>query len=271
MALAERGKIEIGKSKMGGKEHRPLPKRIWIMVVCALACVWMRTPVALAQRGAPVAGGHFGGVHGGVHPTGASAPHAIPPRIAPPLASPAPVTRPSVVGQRVGFAPRVGFGPHPIFPRGPIFHRAAFFRLRQNFYPCWWVNCGPAWVSGFGCGDWRPPEYAPTNYVTIYENPVYVYYEGDRQLVELFLKDGTAFSVTDYWFVNDQVHFTTVEEDGTKSAEEVIGLDELDVQKTIKVNTRRGFRVVRRDESLEQYLRDHPDANAPLLEPPPKN
>jgi len=135
------------------------------------------------------------------------------------------------------------------------------------------MSCGAAWVWGFGCGDWRAPEYNPPNYVTplVYEYPVYVYYEGGRQLVELFLKDGTAFSVTDYWFVNDQVHFTTLAEDGTKSAEEVVGLDELDIQKTVDVNTRRGFRIVRRDEPWEQYLRDHPDANAPLLESPPKN
>jgi len=135
------------------------------------------------------------------------------------------------------------------------------------------MSCGPAWVWGFGCVDWRAPEYTPPTYVTplVYEYPVYVYYDGYHQLVELFLKDGTAFSVTDYWFVNDQVHFTTLEEDGAKSTEDVIGLDELDVQKTIEVNTRRGFRIVRRDEPLEQYLHDHPDANAPLLESPPKN
>jgi hypothetical protein len=77
--------------------------------------------------------------------------------------------------------------------------------------------------------------------------------------------------VTDYWFVNNQVHFVTLEEGGAKSVERVIGLDELDVQKTVDVNTQRGFRVVMRDEPLEQYLRDHPDANAPLLQPQQKN
>jgi hypothetical protein len=34
------------------------------------------------------------------------------------------------------------------------------------------------------------------------------------------------------------------------------------------VNTRRGFRVVMRNEPLEQYLRDHPDLTPPLLERP---
>ena len=248
-----------------------------IVATCALACALTQAPIALAQRGqagqqgAHVAGGHSGA---GAHPGGGqvSAPHvSLPPAPA------VPIPHTPVVGQKVGFGQHVGlghhagFGPRPIFVRVPIFHRPLFFRLQRNFYPYWGVNCGPAWVWGFGCGNWRPPEYVAQNYVTIYESPVYVYYEGDHQLVEIFLKDGMAYSVTDYWFVNDQVHFTTLGEDGTKSVEEVIGLDELDLKKTINVNTRRGFRVVRRDEPLEPYLRDHPDANAPLLEPPSKN
>ena len=268
MALAE--KIKNGIAKMGRKEHRR-PRKIWIGVACGLACSWIQAPVALAQRGqaghqgGPVRGGHAAP---GAHPAGpASPPHALP-SPAPHATAPHP---PVIFGQRAGIAPG-GFGQRPIFIRHHVFLRATFFPVRL-FYPSWWVNCGPAWVWGFGCGDWRAPEYHPPNYVTplVYEYPVYVYYDGYHQFVELFLKDGTAFTVTDYWFVNDQVHFTTVEEDGTKSAEEVIGLDELDVQKTIDVNTRRGFRIVRRDEPLQQYLRDHPDANAPLLEPPPKS
>ena len=249
-----------------------LPRKILIAGLCALICAWLQAPVALAQRGQQgQQAGHVGGGHGGAgaHPSGGqvSAPH-IPPPAAPHATTPRP---PLVAGQRVGLGQRVSLGPGPIFFRGPIFHRAPFFRLRQTFYPYWWVNCGPAWVWGFGCGDWRPPEYVPENYVTINASPVYVYYEGDHQLVELFLKDGTAYGVSDYWFVHDQVHFTALEEDGMKSAEDVIGLDELDVQKTIDVNTRRGFRLVRRDEPMDQYLRNHPDANPPLLERPPKS
>jgi hypothetical protein len=45
----------------------------------------------------------------------------------------------------------------------------------------------------------------------------------------------------------------------------------LDVQKTIDVNTRRGFRVVMRNEPMEQYLRDYPDLTPPLLQPSQKN
>ena len=78
-------------------------------------------------------------------------------------------------------------------------------------------------------------------------------------MVELYLKDGTIYEVTDYWLVNDQLHFRTAEEGGTKLVEHVIDFDQLDLQKTIDVNTDRGFRFVLRNEPLEDYLRDHPD------------
>lgn len=246
----------------------------WIVAACALACAWIETPVAFAQHASPVGGTRVGGGHvegghagRGGQPIGGhvGAPHAaVPP--APHVTIPRP---PMGFGPRVGFAPRMDFGPRPIFPRHRVFLRAPFFRLRQNFFPGWWLNCGYLWAWDVGCGEWRLPEFISQNYVTplIYESPVYVYYGGDHEFVQLFLKDRTVYSVTDYWFVNDQVHFTALEEDGAKSVEQVIGLDELDLQKTISVNARRGFRVVRRDGPMEQYLRDHPDANPPLLEP----
>jgi hypothetical protein len=62
-----------------------------------------------------------------------------------------------------------------------------------------------------------------------------------------------------------------VEDDPTKPAEHVVPLDELDLQKTIDVNTRRGFRMVFRDEPWQQYLKDHPDLTPPDLAAPQKN
>jgi hypothetical protein len=254
-----------------------LQRRILIAAVCALTCACFQATVVLAQRGQQgqkgQQAGHVGGGHAGAsaRPGGGqvSAPH-IPPAAAPHATTPRPLM---AVGQRLGFGQRVGLGPPPIFFRGPIFHRAPFFPLRRTFYPYWWVNCGPAWALDFGCG-WRAPEYPVENYLApplvIYE-PEYVYYGGERDLVLLFLKDGTVYGVTDYWFVRDKIHFTVLEDGGTKAVELVIGVDELDLQKTIDVNTRRGFRLVRRDEPLEQYLRDHPEANPPLLAPSPKN
>ena len=249
--------LKIPCSLLPKKICFPLPRKILIAGVCALTCAWFQAPVALAQHGA------HGGGHAGVggHVGGG---HVAAPHVAVPPAAHAPISHPPVV-----FWPQAGFGQRPVFIRHRVFLRPPFFRLRGGF--AWWANCGPAWVWGF-CGEWRLPEYPVENYVVpppvVYEYPEYVYYGGQRDLVLLFLKDGTVYSVTDYWFVKDEVHFTTLEEGGTKAVEQVIGLDELDLQKTIDVNTRRGFRFVRRDEPLEQYLRDHPDANAPRVEPP---
>jgi len=60
----------------------------------------------------------------------------------------------------------------------------------------------------------------------IYENPVYFYGGDERDLVWLYLKDGTGYGVTDYWLVNGQMHFSLVEDDPTKPAEHAIPYDE---------------------------------------------
>lgn len=239
----------------------PLPRKILIASVCALSCAWFHAPVALGQHGA------HGGGHAGVggHVGGG--------RVAPPHAATPPAAHGPISHPPAGSGPRAGFGQRPLFIRNRVFLRPLFFR--GIFYPAWFLNCGAIWVWGFGCGDWRLPEYGTEYYIPpppqTYEYPEYAYYSGTRDFVLLFLKDGTEYSVIDYWFVKDEVHFITLEEGGTKAVEQVIGLDELDLQKTIDVNTRRGFRFVRRDEPMEQYLRDHPDANPPLVERPLKN
>jgi hypothetical protein len=93
--------------------------------------------------------------------------------------------------------------------------------------------------------------------------PVYFFGEENSQYVQLYLKDGTIYNVTDYWLVNGELHFTKLEENGSKMVEHTIDFGELDLQKTIDVNTQRGFRFVLRNEPLEQYLRDHPFTGSP--------
>jgi hypothetical protein len=73
--------------------------------------------------------------------------------------------------------------------------------------------------------------------------------------------------VTDYWLVDGQMHFKTIEDDPRRPAEHAIPYDDVDVQKTIYVNSHRGFRVVFRDEPWQQWLKDHPN-DTPSDEPP---
>ena len=170
-------------------------------------------------------------------------------------------------------APRVN-GPRPF---GPIFSRRPFYRVQPIFpilprgFGFWgplygfglglrfnsiWPNCGPYW--GFA------PVY------NCYVLPIYISGggEGGRELAQLYLKDGTVYNVTDYWVVDNQLHFTTIDDSGTKWVEHTIPFDRLDLQKTTDVSKQRGFRFVLRNEPLQEYLRDHPEIGAPGAAPP---
>lgn len=166
-------------------------------------------------------------------------------------------------------APRVFMQPvfqqHPIHMLRPVFpifppRRFAFLGvpllgrgLGLEFSPLWWRSCGTySWTWGYNC----------------YAVPVYIG-EENRQLPQLYMKDGTVYNVTDYWVVNNQLHFTTIDESGTKWNEQTVDLGQLDLQKTTDVAKQRGFRFMLRNEPMQQYLRDHPEiGEAPASEKP---
>ncbi|HMD08488.1 MAG TPA: hypothetical protein VKH63_13200 [Candidatus Acidoferrum sp.] len=229
-------------------------KKILMVAASVLACACFKTPPALAQ--------HLGHPHpGGGHFRSAG------PVGAPHVAAPA--------SRAMFLRPPNGFPEHPplIFRRS-FFIRAPFLWSWQAFNSSWCLCCGPIWGWNSGCGDFFFSAPTTEHYLAppmTYASPVYLYSLDGHQLVQLYLKDGTAYSVNDYWFVDKEIHFTMLDESGTKSVEQVIAFDDLDAQRTIDVNSRRGFRVVMRNEPLEQYLRDHPDLTPPLLQPPQKN
>ena len=259
-----------------------IPEKILVAAACLAACGWTQVSVAWAQRGPhPVGGAHPAGggrAGGGVR---VGAPQTVAPLGGGPRGM---VARPHGVG-----GPGVTAGVAPVSVHGLRFRqgRIGGFRpglfgprlfrggrgLRSGF---WWPGCGPAWSWEFGCSGVAPNPSGFENYVAVqsYENPTYVIYgygpEG-RELVWLYLKDGTVYGVSDYWFVNGEVHFKAVGDGGAPSGEQVIGAEELDAQKTSEINTARGFRVVMRDEPWEKYLKDHPDATPAELAPQRKN
>jgi hypothetical protein len=247
-------------------ESGSILRKILIVVGTGLSCAWVQAPAASAQHVPVRTGAHVGGsahIGGGTH-VGA-------PRITAP-----PPSRAAVPRGRIYVGPRpVGVGSfgfrfrqRPIFRvRRPVFFAAPYVGVGLGFDSFGWPACGPAWDWGFGCTSAPFYGFGFENYVAVqpYENAAYLLGQEDRELVWLFLKDGTVRSVTDYWFVNGQVHFSTIADAGPKS-EQVIGEDELDLQRTIDVNTRRGFRIVQRDAPWQQYLRDHPDQTPPALQ-----
>lgn len=257
---------------------------------CLTASLCLYTPVALAQHGGghSGAGTHFGGGHASAPHI--SAPHALPPQVSSPTATHVPAVRFRVSGPvafRAG-ATVFRFPRRP--PRGlpivpfPVFFGPAFYGFWPGFgfNSLWWPSCDPFWGWGFGCSSSPyygyglygfgsgtgsdsyvpPPAYEPA--------PAPYAYSGGlgRELPQLYLKDGTVYNVTDYWLVQGQIHFITVDDAGTKSVEHVIPFEDVNLQRTIDVNTRLGFKFVLRNEPVDQYLQHHLDAEPPA--PPPQ-
>lgn len=131
---------------------------------------------------------------------------------------------------------------------------------------CWGTACQFFWPYVTTYPAYSSP--GPTNYVLqSSQNPVYVYGQERPDFPQLFMKDGSVLNVSDYWVVDNQLHFKLVQGDGTKPEEQVIPFDELDLQKTVDANTQRGFRFVLRNEPFEQYVRDHPEGPPPAITP----
>jgi len=101
-----------------------------------------------------------------------------------------------------------------------------------------------------------PVPYPVWNYIA--PSPAYVFVgSASPSHPQLVFNDGTTYTVTDYWRVNDQLHFITIEEGGTKSVPHTVPFGELDVQRTTDANEAQGFRFTLRDEPIEQWLQHH--------------
>lgn len=129
---------------------------------------------------------------------------------------------------------------------------------------CGWQNCNFFWPWLPGYAEVSSP--GPVSVVSPpLEIPVYVYGDAREDTPQLLLTDGTILNVTDYWVTDGQLHYKIIEQAGQKPVEQTIPFGELDLQKTIDVNTARGFRFVLRNEPFEQYVHDHPDGPPPAL------
>jgi hypothetical protein len=129
-------------------------------------------------------------------------------------------------------------------------------------FPFWAFTPRPFLSWNFAPG----PTYANVGDTSWNFNPWPTYvYVGDTTTnhPQLVFNDGTTYIVRDYWRVDDQLHFVTIEESGTKSVEHTVPFSDLDVQRTSDTDTARGFRFVLRDEPIEQWLRDHLPTPAP--------
>jgi hypothetical protein len=82
----------------------------------------------------------------------------------------------------------------------------------------------------------------------------------DNEVV-LFLNDGTVYAITDYWVADNKLHYVT-----NYGGENSIPLDQLDMQRTVDVNAKRGINITLRPTPQSQQ--QAPEAQ-PEPEPPP--
>ena len=214
--------------------------------------VLVLTPATRAQH----VGGHLAGGGARVY----APPISLPPVSRPPVARPlfmVPAVRAFQSSGSLLLRP-VPFRPRPIYFFGPRTQFRWFWAV-WSYNSCAWVNCY-FW-------NWSPSynavpffEYSPA---PAYPYSLYLFYGQGRELPQLFLKDGTVYGVTDYWLVDQELHFKVFDERRGKPVEQVIPLEDLDQQTTVDANTRRGFRFVLRDEPLEEYLEHHPNQAPP--------
>lgn len=121
----------------------------------------------------------------------------------------------------------------------------------HRFHPgCFFVPTIP--VPLFYPGPYYP-QYSFGEFVPA--SPAYVFVGNSSPAhPQLVFKDGTTYTVSDYWRVDDQLHFITVEEGGTKSVPHSVPFDSLDLQRTKDAAAAQGFRFVIRDEPIQQWL-----------------
>ena len=73
--------------------------------------------------------------------------------------------------------------------------------------------------------------------------------------VVLFLKDGTVYAITDYWIADNKLHYVT-----NYGGENSIPLDQLDIQRTVDVNAKRGINITLRPTPQSQQAAPEPEA-----------
>jgi hypothetical protein len=160
------------------------------------------------------------------------------PRMLPPTRS---YPRPIPFGRGFGFfGPGFGFNPF-LFGFGPYCD------------PYWNSGCDSfGYVGGYGAYGYYPYVYDPGAYASANgDADDSGQYSGSDNLAAsndtsttvtvLYLKSGGSFAVTDYWLANGQVEYLT-----SFGGENSVGLDELDIARTVTENSAHGVSFVLR-------------------------
>lgn len=82
-----------------------------------------------------------------------------------------------------------------------------------------------------------------------------------QPVADLVLKDGTVFGVTSYWLVNDRLFYIT-----TYKIQSSIPIDQLNLQKTVDMNWKRGVAFTLTPQAPNQEQQPNPDLQPQLLQ-----
>jgi uncharacterized protein YkuJ len=174
----------------------------------------------------------------------------------------------------IGLPPQHGRPEQPIF-FGFVWFGYPFWAFTPSCNPFWawpWVyGCnsfgywngyggfGPAFDSGVYGQDYEPESeqqsQEPETFTWVpppESSPEEI--EAEKPLTVLFLKNGAVYAVTDYWIQDNKLYYMT-----SYGGRNAIDLDDIDLQKTVEVNAKRG---------VEFILKPSPDQN-PQSPPPP--
>ena len=144
-------------------------------------------------------------------------------------------------------------GQHSVRPRGVvgprfrwhpgIVHRHHYYSRSHYFDP-----------FRYFVQDFAPPP--PPSALIVPYAPTYYIYGNLASTIRprLVFKDHMTYTVEDYWRVDDQLHFITSEEGGTKSVPRTVPFADLDVDATTAGLAAQGFRFVVRDKPIEEWL-----------------
>jgi hypothetical protein len=186
----------------------------------------------------------------------------------------------------------------PFFPIFPGFWGGSFFGFGFGFGPTWglgWDQCDPGWGWGYSsfCGPnnytygyygpdaYLPPPPPPDEYEAEYPQPQteggnYLYEApsgaeensnaaGDNHYaVVIYLKDGTVYVVDNYWLSGGELHYKLG--DGSEYG---IDVNQIDLQKTVDVNAKRGVDFTLRNSPDQDQAPPPAQETAPAPAGPP--
>jgi hypothetical protein len=145
---------------------------------------------------------------------------------------------------------------HFVTPQGSIFVSGPRYRWHPRMY--YYHQSHHLDPFRYFVQDFTTPYTAAYQSIVPFQ-PTYFFLPSQSSIhPQLIFKDGTTYTVADYWRIDDQLHFITSEEGGTKSVPHAVSFGELDVQRTTGAAEAQGFRFVIRDEPIDQWLQHHP-------------